>query len=312
MTATSPKMLGVLVTYRRPAMLAVVLARLAAADPAPYRLVVVDNAPTEETTSIARGTGQPWIEYVPASRNLGPSGGRSLGMRRLLEDADDRDWIVLFDDDDPLPDPALLGLLRDAAEAARADDPATAGYGLRGSRFDMTTGRPVPVARGPVVGRAPVDHLSGGFFPLYSVAAVRSTGVFMDDLLFGWEDLEFGLRLRRSGCSIYMDATLWRRFAPAMGHPVQPMRPRFGLGPASVRRYYRLRNMIHILREYGTPGAAARVAALGLLKPAANLPLAPSLAFRHLRLAARAVVDAYAGRLGVAPGRWSTENPSGH
>ena len=312
MTATSPKMLGVLVTYRRPAMLAAVLARLAAADPAPHRLVVVDNAPTAETASIAKGTGQPWIEYVQAARNLGPPGGRSLGMRRLLEDADDRDWIVLFDDDDPLPDPALLGLLRDAAEAARADDPATAGYGLRGSRFDMRTGRPVPVALGAVVGRVRVDHLSGGFFPFYSVAAVRSAGMFMDDLLFGWADLEFGMRLRRSGCSVYMDASLWRRFAPTMGHPVQRVHPRHSLGPATVRRYYRLRNMIHILREYGAPGAAARVAAVGVLKPAANLPLTPSLAFRHLRLAARAIVDGYTGRLGVAPGRWSAENPSGH
>jgi hypothetical protein len=70
--------------------------------------------------------------------------------------------------------------------------------------------------------------------------------------------------------------------------------------------------MIHILREYGAPGAAARVAALSVLKPAANLPLTPSLAFRHLRLAARAIVDGYTGRLGVAPGRWSAENPSGH
>jgi glycosyltransferase involved in cell wall biosynthesis len=233
-------------------------------------------------------------------------------MRRLLEDAADDDWIVLFDDDDPLPDPGLLGELASAAAEARQADPSTAGYGLRGARFDRRRGRPLPVAAGSLTGRIAVDHLSGGFFPLYAASAVRRAGSFMDELLFGWADLEYGLRLRRAGGSLYMDADLWARYAPAMGHPPQEPRPALRLGPPSVRRYYRLRNMIHILRTYGEPGAAARVAATALAKAAANAPLAPADAPAHLRLTVRGIADGYAGRLGLAPAPWSAEDPSGH
>lgn len=302
-----------LLSYRRPDSLARSLRAVLASERRPDRMVVFDNEATARTEAVVRemlGT-EPWVEYLPSARNLGPAGGRARAMRRLLEDAADDDWLLLLDDDDPLPQATTLDRIHAFAEARRASDPRMAGAALRGARFDRRRGYPVPVTtrggRGPVA----VDYLHGGFFPLFDVAAVRRVGVFMEELFFGWADLEFGLRLREAGNTLYVDLDLWREVAPAMGHAVELERPRARLGPSDARRYYVMRNWYHVLRRYGAPGSAARIFLLaGLAKPLLNVPVAPSLALDHLRLNVRARIDAARGRYGEATNRWSTGRPS--
>jgi hypothetical protein len=61
--------------------------------------------------------------------------------------------------------------------------------------------------------------------------------------------------------------------------------------------------MIYLLRARRRRWSALRFALLNLVKPIYNLPRSPTLAWAHLRLNARAVTDAYRGRMGrtVAP-----------
>lgn len=291
-----------LVTYRRPDDLATMLARLAEQQRPPDTLVVVDNDPAESAraavTAAAGDRSGAAATYLPSGANLGPAGGIALGMRHVLGHAADADWVVLLDDDDHPTSPSLLAELAELGDSLRAGDPTVAGVGLCGARFEASRGRSVPVPDDELAGPVAVDWIGGNNFPLYAVQAVRAVGVFDDRLFFGFDDLEYGLRLVGAGFGVYAHGDLWRRERAAHGRLGIDRSPSRTLDEPTWRRYYSLRNLVHILRRQGERGGAARLAARGLVKPLYNLPRGPRLALRHLALNGRAVVDAYRGRMG--------------
>jgi glycosyltransferase involved in cell wall biosynthesis len=301
MTAGSdrPRLHGVLITFRRPRELRRTLDRLAEQDRPLDRLVVVDNASDEETSGqVAEAAAG--ATYLPLAENGGPAGGIAAGMRAVMGgDADDDDWIVLLDDDDPPRFQHILAEIERLARHMRARDGRTAGVGLRGARFDWRTGRARRIDDERLHGAVSVDYLAGNGFPFYLVAAVRRLGPFLPEMFFGFDDLEYGLRLRRAGHTLHADGDLWRQARAGRGRLGRDDRPSRSLGAPDWRRYYELRNLIFILRRFGRPGTAVRVAAAaGVGKPLANLPLQPRVAARHLALNLRAVRDGWLGRLG--------------
>ena len=292
---------GVLVTYRRHHLLSDLLNQLASQERHLDSLLVVDNHPDPVNRAVvAEYARQAPAGYVPAPENLGPAGGIALGMHRVLERANDSDWIVLIDDDmDPLVPGELAGLIT-FAETCREMDPTTAGIGERGGRFSWTR------ARGKFVrlqdtDRRIVDYLGGNGLPTYRVAAVRDVGPFASEFFFGLDDLEYGLRLRTCGYSLYKV-----RSPPDRLHTSKTREGKTheGLGilvsgAPNWRRYYSLRNLILVLCRNHHRLVAARVTLTrGILKPVVSLPVAPRHATRHLAINLRSVRDAWTGRTG--------------
>jgi glycosyltransferase involved in cell wall biosynthesis len=293
------RLFGVLVTYRRPHELSVMLKELAEQDLALARLVVVDNAASGETTEIIsrHRDARSVVEYVAAPDNLGPAGGIALGMERVLEHARADDWVVLLDDDDP-PEwsSALRELLAFARDMRRADG-RTAAVGLTGARFDWARARLVRPRDEGVTGSVAIDYIGGNQLPMYLAGAVQRIGTFTAELFFGFDDLEYGLRLGEAGYSLYIPGSSW--LAQRSDSPGGIGRPTLGLAAPTWRRYYSLRNTVHILRRFGRTRAAARVTVVqGLVKPLANMARSPQLAWRHLQLNASACRDGWTGRLG--------------
>jgi GT2 family glycosyltransferase len=300
---SQPTLHGILVTYRRPVELERSLRAIGAQTRSLGTLIVVDNAGDAERIVHAHA---PAATYVRPGANLGPAGGIALGMERLLERVDDGDWVFTFDDDDEIPDSELLAEFGAFAEQMVERDRSTAAVGRSGVRFDRRSGRVVRVPDDELSGVVSVDCIAGNQFPLYSMAAIRAVGPFRADFFFGFEELEFGLRLRDAGYRLYVDGPRW--------HDDRARRDRIGLDKRPARslrdeptweRYYSIRNLIAILRAGDANGAAARVTAItGIAKPLANVPFAPRLALRHLRLSVRACRDGWAGRMGrtVDPG----------
>lgn len=261
-------------------------------------LVVVDNSPTAENEHVVRGH-VPGAHYIPTPENLGPAGGIAAGMRRVLGDAGDRDWIMTLDDDDPPADAGVVAMLTEFAVESGARDPTTGGVGLSGTRFDRRMGRIVRVPDAELQGAVPVDCIAGNQCPLYAVAAVRAVGPLRPELFFGLEELEYGLRLRDAGYSLYGHGPTWyegRMRGGRLGARPEPAR---SLAEPTWRRYYSLRNLVWILRETGRTRAALRITFVnGLAKPVANLPVQPRAALRHLRLNLAACRDAWTNRMG--------------
>ena len=295
------RLIGVLVTFRRPAELSISLARLARQDRPLDHLVVVDNDRSARTADLVdefvrQGND---ASYVATSENLGPAGGIAIGMEHALRRASDSDWIVLVDDDDPPGEPNVISNIADFGSDMLAADPRTAGVGLVGARFDWKRGRLNRVGDAELIGAVPVDYIGGNQFPFYLASAVRDVGTFATNLFFGFDDLEYGLRLRRGGYRLFAAGSLWLDQRRKEGRLGLHVRPASALGEPGWRRYYSLRNTIHILRSNGRNATAARVAVVrGIAKPLVNLPRSPRGAWRHLRLGARACRDGWMGKMG--------------
>lgn len=298
---------GVLVTYRRPDGLARALTAIADQTLRVRRLVVVDNAGPDPRTEAAvddvRRRGLE-VDLISTGANVGPAGGRAIGMDVVLSRASADDWIALFDDDDAMPEPGTLGALVRFAEERRAAVGRLGGVGLRGARFDRARVRTVAVPdRELALGPVHVDHLHGGFFPIYAVAAAREVGTFRRDLFYGFEELEYGLRMTAAGFALVVDGALWRTYEEHFVRYTQRPDPRLSLDEPRWARYYALRNLLRIAIDHGDGIPAARVALIrGIGKPIANLPFRPRVAFAHLQLGSMAIRDAWSGHLGAIPG----------
>jgi hypothetical protein len=280
------------------------LRHLAAQDRQLDTLVVVDNDPDESARAQVSAlqttaAGKPEVTYLPSGANLGPAGGIALGMRHALDHAADDDWVLPLDDDNPPSAPDVIGELERFGRRERSEDPSVAAVGVCGARFAADQARSVRVADDELVGAVESDWIGGNNFPLYSARAIRSVGVFDERLFFGFDDLEYGLRLRAAGFRILIPGALWLRERTLYGRLGIDTSPSRALDEPTWRRYYSLRNLIYILRKQGHGAGAARLAARGLGKPFYNLPRHPALAMRHLALNARAIADAYQGRMGL-------------
>ena len=289
---------AILVTFQRPTSLTNCLISLASQEEPLHQLIVVDNAPTPEARGLALGSSCAYpVEYLAAPENLGPAGGIATGMRLIEEKAHEDDWVVTLDDDNPPWGPSAISSIHRSADEWLTKDPMTGCVGTGGTRLDRKTGRVSVVSDSQLAAGIQPDSIGGGRFPFYRVAALRSVGEFREDLFFGFEELEYGLRLRSHGFGMHIDPVLRKERGRADGsgqHSKRSMR----LQPISWRRYYSIRNLIFILRAYGSSSAARRITALALAKPIANIPMAPTLSTRHLSLATRGCHDAWMNRLG--------------
>lgn len=102
---------AVVVTYNRAGKLAQVLKHLLTQTRRPDRVIVVDNASTDETPELLRGYQEDGsLTVLRLSENTGGAGGFAAGMARAYELGADHVWIM---DDDCYPNTdALEELLR--------------------------------------------------------------------------------------------------------------------------------------------------------------------------------------------------------
>jgi hypothetical protein len=299
-----PAIHGVLVTYRRPDDLEVMVSRLAEQERGLDTLLIVDNDPAESARGLGAsleaggGIDAPTVTYLASGANLGPAGGIALGMRHVLSHAADHDWVLPLDDDNPPRRPDMLAELERFGIRLREEEPTVGAVGVCGSRFEVTQARGVRIPDDELTGAVRSDWIGSGNFPLYSVHAVRAVGVFDEELFFGFDDLEYGLRLGAAGFGIYVHGGLWHADRAFWGNLGDGPRQSSTLVEPTWRDYYSLRNLVYILRKRGHHRGAARVVARGLAKPVRDVPRSPVLAARHLALNSRAILDAYRERMG--------------
>ena len=304
---TTSRLFGVLVTYRRPDDLKRHLGCLREQSRPIDHLFVVDNAPDAvNAAAVSDFSGEDGrATYVASHDNTGAAGGIAQGLRAALRVATDDEWIVLLDDDNPpRVDDLFERLFAIATEVV--GDRSVAAVGVTGARFDWRRARLQRPADEELHGLLDVDFIGGGQFPLLRARALRDVGVFRDELFWGLDDLDFGLRLRSSGYRLVLSGELT--------HWAREFHGRLGLGQSSVsvamsqapwRRYYTLRNLIDILRRHDRSFLAANVAITrGLGKAGVHFLRQPTTGWPVLALTGRAVVDGWRGRLGrtVEPG----------
>jgi len=212
----------------------------------PESVLIVDNGADPAVQQLAAQL--PRTSYVATADNVGPAGAIAAGMGQLLSQAQPDDWILLVDDDDPPPFDGVLERLRSLASSAPPD---VGVVGLTGARFSAWRGRLVRVRDDQLSGLTDVDYMGNGQMPHYRVRAVLDAGVFDPDFFFGFEELEYGLRLRSRGWRLVLSADLTMYVRACHGRTGLGRYARSGTAHPSWRRYYSARNLIKISRQYG-------------------------------------------------------------
>ncbi len=108
------KVLALVVTHNRKALLEECLAALSQQTYPPAHILVVDNASSDGTAELL--AGYPQVEHLRLEKNLGAAGGFHHGLRVARERP--FDWIWLLDDD-AHPQPHSLERLMEGLERAR-------------------------------------------------------------------------------------------------------------------------------------------------------------------------------------------------
>lgn len=188
----------VIVTFNRSGYLRRLLESVAALDPAPARVLVVDNASTDDTAAYLSAVTNSFpipLTVRSLEENTGGSGGFAAGIQSGLDLG--AEWLWLMDDDvEALPDAvAALGKWTgkyDCIHGRRFDEAGHPFFWQH--RFIPLLGMHVPV-RGNVFRDSPVFETNVGCFEgmLINAAAVRSIGLpdpryFIngDDEIYGW------------------------------------------------------------------------------------------------------------------------------
>jgi len=296
------KFFGVLLTFRRqdslPETLRAILTQTRRLD----QLLIVDNENSHQTKAIVDQcrNEHPTVEilYIATPENLGSAGGWAFGMRQILEITNGDDWIMPLDDDNPPQDPHDFERMFEFALATRDRFEDLAAVGIIGARLNRRGGRISRVPDEELSGRVPVDWVGTGSLPLYRVSALRQVGLFDGGQFFGHTEMELGLRFRHAGFRIFAHGDMWKERRQKSGHLGITRRPS-RICQVSWKRYYSIRNYVHIMKHQGRWDVVIKQILIQCLaKPLWTAFAKPSKAIPGLRLALRASFDGILGRMG--------------
>lgn len=291
---------GFIMTYRRPRILEATIEKVLKQSERPQQLLIVDNDPERSAESIASKYRYSDVCYHPMGYNAGPAGAAAAGLQILANEG--FDWIWWGDDDDPpnIKDTykTLLGLDR----CANRDGPPIGVIASNGSRWDWERGRQLRIQDKELCN--PIVHLdifSGNGNPIISKRVIDSVGLPNADLFFGFEEMEYALRIRQHGLSILASGSHFlerRRISGRLG--IQSVKGMNFVPESQLwRQYYSYRNEFYIMREVlGRNDFAARVAFKAIAKGGASYKEGMHYGNLSMSLYSRAIRDGMAGRMG--------------
>lgn len=206
------RVVAVVVAHDRRDLLRDALDALAAQSRPVDRVVVVDNASSDDSAAVAM-EHPVGADVVELARNTGGAGGFAVGLAHALQ-AHDADLVWLMDDDTIPTPPALAELL-----AARDAYPGP--VALLGSRVVWHDGRDHPMntprLRPGASGAKIASARSAGAIPVRSSSfvsmlidarAVKYHGLPVADYFIWNDDFEYSCRLLRRGVGLYVPASV--------------------------------------------------------------------------------------------------------
>jgi GT2 family glycosyltransferase len=187
-----------------------------------WRVIVVDNASSDDSVARIRGSFAT-VEVIRTDRNLGFSSGNNVGIRRALAESADYVWLL---NNDTIVDPKALRAMVERAESDAkvgaigsaiydvADPERLQGWG--GGRVNFWLGRSrnflCPVSD------EKIEFLSGASL-LLRRPVLQSLGLLDEEFFFYWEDTDYCFRLRKAGwrLAVAAGAKIWHKQSASVG-----------------------------------------------------------------------------------------------
>lgn len=190
------------------------LRSLAKVDYPNFKIIVVDNG-SEENEGEKLNHTFPEIDLIQSEKNLGFSGGNNLGIRKAIEQGFSH---VLLLNNDTEVEPDFLGELIRAANKypdAGIIQPlilflhnpreiwSAGGKWIPAFSRSLTLGDREPLADYRI--KSPSLDWATGCAMLVSVPAIEKAGLLNEQFFVYFEDVEWSLRIRKAGFSIYLE-----------------------------------------------------------------------------------------------------------
>jgi rhamnopyranosyl-N-acetylglucosaminyl-diphospho-decaprenol beta-1,3/1,4-galactofuranosyltransferase len=235
---------AVLVTYNRCPLLLESLAAVQGQSRPPDRVIVIDNASTDDTAAQVN-TRFPAVQLAGLPRNTGGAGGFAYGLALALAGKADLVWLM---DDDTVPEPHALAALLAARSRHPGRRPA-----LVASRVLWTDGRPHPMntprakpfatraERAAAAAACCLPIRTASFVSvLVDAGTCRQRGLPVADYFLWNDDFEFTARILRGNPGLLCPASVVVHKTSSFGTTDTDPGPRF---------FYEVRNKVWTLRS---------------------------------------------------------------
>lgn len=230
-----------IITYNRPQILLDTIKAVFFQTHPPDFIWIIDNSDNLETDHAIASLFDFRIRYYRMSYNAGPAGAAAKGLELCAKEG--AEWIYWGDDNDPpFRSDCFERLL-----AIRGVNPFCGVLGAVGHFFDRKKGviKRVQTRLLEKKDWVAVDSIAGNMCMLIS-GEVAKAGIVPDpDLFFGFEELDFCLKVSRKGYSLIVDTSLFLQAREMWGR-IEFERPTYKKKKNLSREYYSLRNLLYI------------------------------------------------------------------
>lgn len=237
-----------IMTYQRPLILEATIDIMLKQTFPPQKILIVDNDPNRSAESLMSKYSHLPIEYYAVGYNSGPAGAAKIGLEILS--AEGYKWIGWMDDDDP---PIFEDTFEILLNTASTNEKCGC-VGNVGQFFNRKTGLMIRISDDYIEGKGAleVDNIAGGMCKIVKADVFTKGKVAPDvSLFYGFEELDFDLRLQEAGYVLLVNKALYKRhrvywnridFAFKKGQKKDENRLR--------RDYYSIRNSLIIIKKH--------------------------------------------------------------
>ena len=243
------KFAAFVITYERPIELLKTLQIIKHQEFAPTCILVIDNSESDQTAVEIQKLNDPQIEYYRVGYNSGPAGGAKRGLELLA--ARDFDWIYWGDDDDPPRDSTVFAHLFKGVKNLLDQNIALGIFAGKGARLNPWSGRVRSLSNRELKKAAytETDFAAGGQTLLINAELIRKGILPEEKLFFGFEELDFCLKVKKQGYRIFTDSESWLAVRERDGLSNANYRWKgssFGKRDILYREFYTTRNLLYI------------------------------------------------------------------
>lgn len=268
-----------IVTYHRPEILLTTLEKVFQQTIPPSFLWVIDNSENLETDHLVAGLIDDRIMYFRMGYNAGPAGAAAKGLELCARDG--ADWIFWGDDNDPPFRPDCFERLL----AKKDVNPFCGVLGAVGHFFDRKKGIIKRIQSRLLEKKdwIQVDSIAGGMCMLVSSDVVRSGILPNKDLFFGFEELDFCLKVSRKGYTLIVDCSLFLEARKASNR-LDYKQPFYKQKKNLVREYYSIRNLLYISDSLTLNSMKKNLLVKGFAKSFYGYRYGPIYGFKNMKM----------------------------
>jgi len=241
-----------IITYERPAAVSVMVDKLLLQTRPPETILVIDNSSSLQTKELIHSLNDSRIRYHRVGHNSGPAGAAQIGLKLLADEG--YGWICWCDDDDPPETPTSFDDIFKILGEGNFQDREVGVIGKAGGKINRTTGRTTSFRNDELRGIVEADYIAGNKMMIVSSNVVKNDILPEAKLFFGFEELEFCLRIKEKGFKILFNGSKLRERRMIGGKSHGSYRwhgQSIGDTDKLWRQYYSTRNMLYVLKVNG-------------------------------------------------------------